>query len=50
MGMEDLSNDITYNPCYFLMDSTFKGLCNQREKPERGMVLKDLIWTWDAWY
>ncbi len=24
MGMEDLSIDITYDPCEFLLDSTFK--------------------------
>jgi hypothetical protein len=24
MGMEDLSIDITYDPCWFLLDSTFK--------------------------
>jgi hypothetical protein len=24
MGMEDLSIDITYDPCYFSLDSTFK--------------------------
>jgi hypothetical protein len=23
MGMEDLSIDITYDPCYFSLDSTF---------------------------